>query len=56
LLDAGFIAQFFISRFPLKFNHLHDCYVSMTASSAFVANAGAPVDVPTRMNIGFARG
>jgi hypothetical protein len=56
LLDVGCIAQIFISGFPLKFNHLHDWYVSMTAPSAFAANAGAPVDVPKRMNIGSARG
>jgi hypothetical protein len=55
LLDAGCIAQIFISGFPLKINHLHDCYGSVTAISAVAANAGAPVDVPTRMNTGSAR-
>jgi hypothetical protein len=50
LLAPGFIAQFFISGFPLLFKHLHECYGSMTGLLAVLANGGAPVDVRDRMN------
>jgi hypothetical protein len=54
LLVRGFIAQIFISRFPLKFKHLRECYGLVTGSSVVSSNDGAPVDVRTRMNTGFA--
>jgi hypothetical protein len=56
LLGPGFVAQIFISGFPLQFKHLHECYGSVTGLSAISANSGAPVDVRSRMNTGFADG
>jgi hypothetical protein len=41
-------APFFISEFPLHFNHLHDNDISVTAAS--------PVDVRNRMDAGSAGG
>ena len=56
LLGPGFFALIFISRFALQFKHLHEYYGSVTGLSVVLANAGAPVDVCTRMNTRFAGG
>jgi hypothetical protein len=56
MLGPALIAQIFISGFPLQFKHLHECYGSVKATSTFSANGGAPVDVRSRMNTGFANG
>jgi hypothetical protein len=47
-------AHFLISGFPLYFKHLHEHDESMTGSSRGKACIGAPVDVCTRMDAGFA--
>jgi hypothetical protein len=56
LLGPGFVAQIFISGFPLQFNHLHEYCGSMTGTCRIWPNGGAPVDVRSRMNRGFADG
>jgi hypothetical protein len=56
LLGPGFVAQIFISGFPLQFKHLHECYGSMTGLSAISASSDGPVDLRSRMNRGFADG
>jgi hypothetical protein len=56
LLGPGFVAQIFISGFPLQFKHLHECYGSVTGLSAISASSDGPVDVRSRMNRGFADG
>ena len=47
-------AFFFIIGKSLSIKHLHEHDGSVTAISALRANAGAPVDVPMRMDAGFA--
>jgi hypothetical protein len=49
-------AQFFISGFPLQFNSLHQRYSSVTGFFAVLVSHGAAVDVPARMDAGFADG
>jgi hypothetical protein len=56
MLASASDAPFFISEFPLHFNHLHDNDISVTAASPVSASAGAAVDVRNRMDAGSAGG
>jgi hypothetical protein len=56
MLAPAWDAQFFISDFPLHFNHLHEDDTSVTSASPVLASAGAAVDVRNRMDVGFAGG
>jgi len=56
VLAAVCSAHFLIIEKALTFKHLRKDDSSMTSTSALRANAGAPVDVPMRMDARFAAG
>jgi hypothetical protein len=56
MLAPAWDAQFFISKFPLLFKHLHEDDGFVTSALPVSANAGAAVDVRNRMDTGFAGG
>jgi hypothetical protein len=54
VLGQAWIAHFLISGFFLKFNNLHGYDRCVTGIVRLRLNAGAAVDVPGRMDAGFA--